>query len=247
MKWVKIVSAVLLLCIVLSGCSFRFASSVDELISPVSPQGDDAAVQNALISYAGGGYTLKTPSAGEFRTAYSFYDTDGDSQEEAVVFYEPQQSPGKISIAVIDKSGDNWSVVYSLQNDYSDVYSLDFSDLNGDGNKEFIVMWDVISNSTNHILSVYSKNFEEGYALEALGSDITVNSCLPVDMDLDSTDELLAFTIETGDSVSASATLYEYSKDGRETLGRTRLDGHISYYDKIRAQETDGRVFMPTL
>lgn len=244
MKWVKIVSAVLLLCIVLSGCSFRFASSVDELISPVSPQGDDAAVQNALISYAGGGYTLKTPSAGEFRTAYSFYDTDGDSQEEAVVFYEPQQSPGKISIAVIDKSGDNWSVVYSLQNDYSDVYSLDFSDLNGDGNKEFIVMWDVISNSTNHILSVYSQNFEEGYALETLGSDITVNSCLPVDMDLDSTDELLAFTIETGDSVSASATLYEYSKDGRETLGRTRLDGHISYYDKIRAQETDGRVYI---
>lgn len=244
LKWFKIVAVVLLLCAVLSGCSFRLASSVDELISPVSPQGDDANVQNALTSYAKGGYTLKTPSSGEFKTAFSFYDIDGDSFEEAIVFYEPQQSPGKISMAVIDKSGENWSVIYSLENDYSDVYSLAFSDLNGDGSSEFIVLWDIISNSTNHILSVYTQNSAESYSLEPLGSDISVNSCLPVDMDLDGTDEMLAFTIETGDSVSASATLYKYSADGRETLGRTRLDGHISYYSEIKAQENDGRVYI---
>lgn len=58
--------------LVLSGCSFRLASSVDELISPVSPQGDDADVQNALSSFVSGGYSLKTPSAGDFTTAYSF-------------------------------------------------------------------------------------------------------------------------------------------------------------------------------
>ena len=36
--------------LIFSGCSFRLASSVDELISPVSPQGDDADVQKALYS-----------------------------------------------------------------------------------------------------------------------------------------------------------------------------------------------------
>lgn len=244
MKWIKITAAVLLLCAVLSGCSFRLASSVDELISPVSPQGDDADVQNALASYAKSGYTLKTPSSGDFRTAYSFYDADGDSADEAIVFYEPAQSPGKISMAVIDKSESGWSVIYNLQNDYSDVYSLAFADLNGDGKDEIVVLWDVISNSTNHIMSVYSQSLEGGYSLVPLGSDISVNSCLPVDMDLDGVYEMLAFTIETGDSVSASAALYGYTGGGRETLGRTRLDGHISYYDEITAHKISDRVYI---
>lgn len=54
-----------------SGCSFRLASSVDELISPVSPQGDDAEIQNALSSYAGGGFKLKSPISGNFTAAYN--------------------------------------------------------------------------------------------------------------------------------------------------------------------------------
>ena len=146
LKWIKLTAAVLLLSLVLSGCSFRLASSVDELISPVSPQGDDADVQNALSSYVSGGYTLKTPSGGEFTTAFSFFDVDGDSADEAVVFYEPEKTPGKICMAVIDKTAQNWSVIYNISSEYSDVYSLSFSDLTGDGVLEFVVLWDVISN-----------------------------------------------------------------------------------------------------
>ena len=36
MKWIKLTAAVLLLSLVLSGCSFRLASSVDELISRIT-------------------------------------------------------------------------------------------------------------------------------------------------------------------------------------------------------------------
>lgn len=244
LKWIKLTAAVLLLSLVLSGCSFRFASSVDELISPVSPQGDDADVQNALSSYVSGGYTLKTPSGGEFTTAFSFFDVDGDSADEAVVFYEPEKTPGKICMAVIDKTAQNWSVIYNISSEYSDVYSLSFSDLTGDGILEFVVLWDVISNSTNHVLTVYRQNTGNGYSLEPVGSELTVNNCIVVDMDLDSVNEMLAFTIETGDEISASATLYEYSDGGRETIGRTKLDGHISYYDDIQYDVEDDRVYI---
>ena len=244
LKWIKIIAAVLMLSLVLSGCSFRLASSVDELISPVSPQGDDADVQIALSSYVSGGYNLKTPSGGDFTTAFSFFDIDGDSADEAIVFYEPEKTPGKISMAVIDKSAQNWSVIYNLSSDYSDVYSLSFSDMTGDGVYEFVVLWDVISNSTNHVLIVYSQNTNKGYSLEPIGSELTVNNCIAVDMDRDSVNEMLAFTIETGDGISASATLYEYNDGSRETLGRTRLDGHISYYDEIQYNVDDDRVYI---
>lgn len=230
--------------LVLSGCSFRLASSVDELISPVSPQGDDADVQNALSSYVSGGYSLKTPSAGDFTTAYSFFDVDGDSVEEAVVFYEAEKTPGKCSMAVIDKVNSSWTVVYNINSEYSDVYSLSFSDLTGDGINEFIVLWDVISNSVNHVLYVYSQKTDGEYSLSQLGSELTVNNCITVDMDLDTVNEMLAFTIESGDSVSSTATLYEYSESGRETLGRTKLDGHISYYSDIQYNVADDRVYI---
>lgn len=244
LKWIKIIAAVLVISFVFSGCSFRLASSVDELISPVSPQGDDADVQNALSSYVSGGYTLKTPSGGDFTTAFSFFDIDGDSADEAIVFYEPEKTPGKISMAVIDRSAQNWSVIYNISSNYSDVYSLSFSDLTGDGVYEFVVLWDVISNSTNHVLTVYLQNTDNGYALEPIGSELTVNNCITVDMDRDSVNEMLAFTIETGDEISASAALYEYNSGSRDTLGRTRLDGHISYYDDIQYDVDDDRVYI---
>lgn len=230
--------------LVLSGCSFRLASSVDELISPVSPQGDDADVQNALSSFVSGGYSLKTPSAGDFTTAYSFFDVDGDSAEEAVVFYETEKTPGKSSMAVIDKVGGKWTVVYNINSEYSDVYSISFSDLTGDGVNEFIVLWDVISNSVNHVLYVYAQNLSGEYSLSPIGSELTVNNCITVDMDLDTVNEMLAFTIESGDSVSSTATLYEYSLNGRETLGRTKLDGHISYYSDIQYNVDEDRVYI---
>lgn len=230
--------------LVLSGCSFRLASSVDELISPVSPQGDDADVQNALSSFVSGGYSLKTPSAGDFTTAYSFFDVDGDSAEEAVVFYEAEITPGKSSMAVIDKVGGKWTVVYNINSEYSDVYSISFSDLTGDGVNEFIVLWDVISNSVNHVLYVYAQNLSGEYSLSPIGSELTVNNCITVDMDLDTVNEMLAFTIESGDSVSSTATLYEYSLNGRETLGRTKLDGHISYYSDIQYNVDEDRVYI---
>lgn len=244
MKWIKIIAVIVLVALVLSGCSFRLASSVDELISPVSPQGDDADVQNALSSFVSGGYSLKTPSAGNFTTAYSFFDVDGDSVEEAVVFYETEKTPGKCSMAVIDKVNGSWTVVYNINSEYSDVYSLSFSDLTGDGINEFVVLWDVISNSVNHVLYVYSQNIKDKYSLTQLGSELTVNNCITVDMDLDTVNEMLAFTIESGDSVSSTATLYEYSESGRETLGRTKLDGHISYYSDIQYNVEDDRVYI---
>ncbi len=244
LKWIKIISAAVFISFVLSGCSFRLASSVDELISPVSPQGDDADVQNALSSFLSGGYTLKTPSGGEYTTAFSFFDTDGDSADEAVVFYEPEKTPGKISMAVIDRNTDNWSVICNVSSEYSDVYSLSFSDLTGDGVCELVVLWDVIVNSTNHVLTVYSQTSSGEYSLAPIGSELTVNNCIPVDMDLDSVNEMLVFTIESTDGISASATLYEYTDSGRETLGRTRLDGHISYYDEIKYNVDNGRVYV---
>ena len=59
MKYLKSAICILLVCLMLTGCSFRMASSIDDLISPVSPFGDNADIQKAMDSYAKNGYSLK--------------------------------------------------------------------------------------------------------------------------------------------------------------------------------------------
>ncbi len=248
MKKLKIVVSILLAFLLFSGCSsFRLASSVDELISPVSPQGNDAAIQNALSAYTNDGYSLKSPSYGEYTSAYIFYDVDNDGEEEAIVFYEAAKDLGLINMAVIDKTGEkkDWQVIFNLTTEYPEVYSIDFSDLTGDGLPELIVLWDVIKNSSSHLFSVYTQKgtVGSGYELTEIDNSLTINYYITVDLKSSGVNNVLAFTIDSGDSVSASATLYSY-QNGREMLGKTKLDGHISSYKSIKSDVQDGRVFV---
>lgn len=247
MKKIRIIIPVLIICILFSGCSFRIASSVDDLIAPVAPSGENENVQNALNSFCKGGFSLKTPAGGEHTTAYTFFDYDDDGADEAVVFYEPSSSLGSIHMALIDKIGDTWSVVYNVEGDGSDVYSVDFCDLNGDGTLEFIVLWDVISNSPNHLMNIYRQNnskTDNQISLIKTEKPIVMNNYIIVDVDDDRQNEIVVFTIQSGESFSANAVLYNYSEDRLKSLGNTKLDGHINSYKNIKTEKFDDTVYI---
>ncbi len=244
MKWIKLFIPILVIAMIFSGCSFRLASSVDELIAPVAPAGDNADVQNALDSYCKGSFSLKTPVGGEYTTSYIFYDIDTDGQDEAIAFYEPASNLGTINMAVIDKVDNQWSVISNVVGDGSDIYSVNFADLTGDGLVEFIVLWDVISNSSNHVLSVYSQEKESGDSLERIGKEITTNDYIVVDIDNDGINEVMMFTIDAGDSIVAFANLYSYSNGSSKLISRTKLDGHIISYKNIISETVNGNVYV---
>ena len=234
MKFIKAFVPILLSALILGGCSFRLASSIDDLITPVSPSGENANVQKALDNYCKGSYSLKTPVSGGFTTSYIFYDIDSDSEKEAIVFYEPSSNPGSIDMAVIDKINGEWSVVCNIEGRGSDVYSVDFRVLNGDGSTELIVLWDTFSNSASHVLAVYRQAYvNDQLALSVVGRYITMSNYIAVDIHGDDAEELMVFTVDSGDSISANAVLYSYEDDNLKSLGSTKLDGHISSYKSI--------------
>ncbi len=245
MKYAKALSLIAVVALVLGGCSFRLASSVDELIAPVSPSGDNAGVQYAMDSFCKDGYSLKNPAGGEYKNSYIFYDINSDDVKEAIVFYEPSANPGTIDMAVIFKTPNGWSVAYNVEGEGSDVYSVDFKDLNGDNTPEFIVLWDSFINSQSHTLTVYRQSENDGsYSLESIGRNITMNDYIAIDFDGDKKDELLVLTVDSGDSISANAVLYSYDDDGAKSLGSTKLDGHISSYKSIISENADGNVLV---
>lgn len=250
MKYIKSAICVLLVAVMLCGCSFHLASSVNDLVSPISPFGDNADVQSAMDMYVSNGYSLKNPSSGEYKTSYNFFDIDGDGVDEAVSFYEPKDNLGEIELAILDKTDSGWKVVENIKGSGKEVYSLDFHDVNSDGNVEIIVCWDVISNSTNHILSIYNvKATDNGFSLKLLGGQKTINNYCFVDTNQNGAEELLLFEITSGNSKSAKAELYSLKSNKYKLLGETKLDSHIDSYSTLALEnaEDDVRVYADAL
>ena len=229
----------------LSGCSFRLFSTAEDLIYPVSPSGENANVQKALDNYIKNGYSLKTPVGGEFKTSYIFFDVDFDGEDEAVTFYEPSANPDTVNLAVIDKTEAGWNVVCNIVGDGSDIYSVAFTDLDGDTVPEMIVLWDTFSDSSSHMLSVYNKIADEnGFSFHQIGKSMLMNDYIAADINGDGMNELLVFTVDSGDSISAKAVLYSYKDRTPQSLGSTKLDGHISSYKSIKTEMVGKKAYV---
>ena len=96
-KGFKVIVMLCLVAFLFCGCNnFRLSSSIDDLISPISPSGDNAGVQSAVDEYCKGGYSIKIPATGKYTTSFILKDIDGDKISEAVAFYEPSNKIGTI-------------------------------------------------------------------------------------------------------------------------------------------------------
>ena len=229
---------IILVMLVCSGCSLRISSSIDDLISPISPFGDNADIKSAMDEFAKNGYSLKAPNKGKYITAYNFFDIDSDGEDEAIAFYEPSDNLGTVYMTVIKRSNKEWNVIDNIEGLGADVSSLDFADINGDGNDELIVCWDRISNSTNHELALYEYDRDsDKNHLRCFYSGITVNNYIAVDMKGDSVKELLLFELNSGNYSSAKAELYSFKENKARLLGETKLDAHITSYVNLRVEK----------
>lgn len=244
MKYIKVLLCVVLIIAVFSGCSFRLASSVNDLISAVAPFGDNADVKSALDSFMTNGYSLKNPSSGEYITSYNFYDLDGDDKEEAVAFYEPNDNLGTIRMAVIKEYSGKWEVVSDIAGYGDDAYRLDFADVNNDGKDEIIVCWNTISNSNSHSFVVYNLKFEDKkFEVKRINTDeIYLNNYVVVDFNQSGDNEILMFEINSGTKTSAKAELYSLTDNKLVLRGETKLDSRVISYRNINVENAEGDV-----
>ena len=244
MKYIKVLLCVVLIVALFSGCSFRLASSVNDLISAVAPFGENADVKSALDSFLSNGYSLKNPSSGEYITSYNFYDLDGDEKEEAVAFYEPNDNLGTIRMAIIKEYSGKWEVVSDISGYGDDAYRLDFADLNNDGKDEIIVCWNNISNSNNHLFVVYKLKFEDKkFEVKQINKDeIYLNNYVIVDFNQTGNNEILMFEINSGTKTSAMAELYSLNDNNLRLKGETKLDSRVISYRNINVEKAEGDI-----
>ncbi len=220
----------------LSGCSL--GGDVENLIRPPRSTGEQQEIQEALenaIGNAGkGGYVLKYPKAGEYRSAIILKDLNGDGEEEALAFYRPGPENSSLHLNLLQKSEGKWRSISDMEGASTDVEEVLFGDLDGDGFLEMVVGWSIY-NVRDKQMTLYSlaggrlTRWYEGMYSSAVMTDMTGNG----------RDDLLL--LQTGGAEQAStAVLWSAEKNASaaETvliqMGSASLDQTIQQFLSIR-------------
>lgn len=144
-----------LLCLLLCGCE-TFTTDTAELLSPPALSGDIAPISDAIKSSAGGEYTLKYPTKGNYRSAVVQNDVNADGVLEAFAFYSrTENNTQMIYINVICKQDGKWISRAQKSMNAGGIDRIDFYDLDGDGVEEILVGWEIYGTSEMQ-LAVYS-------------------------------------------------------------------------------------------
>lgn len=224
----------LLLC-TLTACSLKLVS-VEDAMRPPKLTGANAALQMAFESNFGTQAVLKYPVSGDYRSAFIVRDIDGDGNDEAFAFYTASAIDTVVNIGMLSAGADGWSFVTSAAGAGSDVYAVDFRDLDGDGVWELLVSWSLYDSKTAKVLSVYECSVS-GEGIRTLsGEPYTARRIL--DMDGDGLDEVFLVLLDNSAELQLSTAKLLKMRDGEMNLiGETKLDGNVSGYSLISADK----------
>lgn len=190
---------VLSLCVLLSlsfcGCSPTIAN-IDDLMRPPKLSGENSGIQEAFeLATAGKTIQMKTPTAGSHRSSYVLYDIDGDGEEEVITFYSDATDETAVYMHVLNFSDGRWQSVADVKGKGSEVYKIDFCDMNNDGVSEIVVCWSLFESRGGKILTVYAPSFtEESQTVRELVSEPFTQSVI-LDINGDDTDEIFLVEI----------------------------------------------------
>ncbi len=209
------------MCAALCGCDL-FTVETDTLLSPTRPSGDMYYINQAIDQSTKSEYTLKYPSTGEYRTAVTMIDLDGDGADEAVAFYSTSEDEQtKIHINIIKGKGEEWRSASEQSLVAGGIECVEFADLNGDGNREIVVGWEIYGGSEKQ-LAVYS--FADDVLLQRMLERYTGFACC--DLDGDKRSEIFINLLNTADGVNR-AKLFAITDSGVSQLADCALDGNI--------------------
>ncbi len=145
MKRVKIVSFILILVLLLSGCSLP-GGETGLMLMPPTLSSRREALTKAMKAAIGEGYELVYPQEGSYRTGIISMDLNGDDKTEAICFYRP--TGGKLGFLVMENNADgSWTRLAKGVSAAASVGKVEFGDLNGDGVYEIIVGWQYLSDA----------------------------------------------------------------------------------------------------
>ena len=232
-KSIRALAAALLLALSLSGCGgFNIEFNPEELYALPELPAKYTELNARLNAILEDGAEYAAPMSGANIQPVQLTDLDGDGQQEAIAFFRKAEDEKPLKIYIFSAKGDSYEQSAVIEGSGASVYSVVYTDLDGDGRTELIVGWRV--NAELQALSVY--------ALDAAGPQELLRSVsyvryASIDLDGDGLRELVVLHAdEEGDGVAdcydwrtgtlaaqsparISVTMAELSQQGRLTTG----------------------------
>ena len=142
-----------------SGCT-PIQTNISDLLDAPRLTERQGQVLEALRDEVGQDIKLKYPKSGEYRSAFTFYDIDGDGSDEAIVLYAVQDSGRQVTrVAVLDDEAGGWQAVGShIPGLGTDIDFIRFEQMKSSGPKSMIIGW--VPEGTEKSVAVY--RYDEG-------------------------------------------------------------------------------------
>ncbi|MBQ3265621.1 MAG: hypothetical protein IJH07_07575 [Ruminococcus sp.] len=230
MKVQRLLAAVILTAVLMSGCTSLSLSDPD-ILSPPKAAGDRAEVQSIIEKDAKGAYALIYPAAGDYKNGIIQNDLNGDGVNEAIALFTASDGTPRLLAAM--KQDDSYRLYGSTELPSADVSRLSFADVNADGTKEPVIGF----GDGTSFMQTEVFLFDEGV------SGITVGEgCIDYvigDFDGNSSDDILLMTPSGG--TAAKARLLVYSEDGFGEKSSCETDAEVTAFLSLRFDQiSDG-------
>ncbi len=174
------------------GCRVLDVFSVDSLLRAPKLTGENARIQSSFERAVGKDVQLVSPLTGVHRSAFVFFDYDSDGTDETLVFYAGADAPDEIHMHFMDYNGSDWYSVGDVTGNGSEVYNVEFENIDGDAYREILVSWTVSDSKRIKTFTVYKYNGgrSDASAFTQLTA-LQIYDYLALDLDSDGSSEIL--------------------------------------------------------
>lgn len=227
----------------LCGCTPTL-TGVDNLMRPPKLSGENAGIEEAFSrATANRSIKMKTPTTGEYRSAYVLKDIDGDAEEEVITFYCNANDETAVYMHILDRIEDRWETVADIKGKGSEVDKIDFCDMNGDGVSEIVVCWSLFESSGSKVMTVYTAAFGKNTGTVRELASEPFSQMVHIDMNADENDDILLvlLTSENGKNRTVAKLLMMDSDFGIYCPGSVELIPalRVSSLQSQKADRTD--------
>ena len=191
----------------LSGCTIpKLTLNSEDLYSLPTLPAKYTELNTQLNEILESGEEYAAPTSGANIQSVQLVDLDGDGREEAVAFFRNAAEEKPLKIYIFTATEDSYQKTELIEGSGTGIYSIAYTDLDGDGRMELLVGWKATTEL--QVLEVYA--LRPGGAALLVRSDYVKYTAM--DLDQDQRQELVVLHAdEGGDGV---ADYYSWQEDG---------------------------------